>query len=54
MLLHVIAAAFKIDAAMYRRACQRQLRRRFQVVNNPAVFRIRNFRDSQALAPIRR
>ena len=54
VLLHVVAAAFGIDAAMYRGACQRQPRRRFQVVNDPAVFPIRNFRDSQAIAPVER
>ena len=51
VLLHVVAAAFGIDAAMHRGACQRQPRRRFQVVDDPAVFGVRNFGDSQPLGP---
>src|SRR5713226_8179891 len=49
MLLHVFATAFRVNAAMNRGAWQRQFRRRFQIVNDPAVLRIHNFRDSQAL-----
>ncbi len=48
VLLHVISAAIEIDTAMHRRAHDRQLRRRFQVVNDPAVFRFGNFGDAQA------
>ncbi len=54
VLLHVIAASFRIDAAPHPDTRNRQLRRRFEVVENPAVFRIRNFRNPQALGPFKR
>src|SRR5258708_2729657 len=54
VLLHVVAAAFPINAAADPDARDRQLRRRFQVVQNPAVFRIRNLRYPQALGPFER
>src|SRR5712692_6198160 len=47
----MFAAAFGVDAAMHRGACRRQFRRRFQIVNYPAVLRIRNLGDLQALGP---
>jgi hypothetical protein len=49
VLLHVVKTAFEIDAAMHCGAWQRQLCRRFQVMNDPAVLGIRNFDDSKAL-----
>ena len=52
VLLHVVASAFEIDAAMHRNACNRKLNRRFQVVDDPAIFSIRNFRDAQAVLPL--
>ena len=51
VLLHVVSAALEIDAAVHCGAWQGQLRRRFQVVNDPAILGIRNLRDSQALGP---
>ena len=54
VLLHVVAAALGIDAAMDRCRLQRGgFGGRFQVVDNPAVFRIRNLRDSQDARPRR-
>ena len=40
VLLHVVKTAFEIDAAMHCGAWQRQLCRRFQVMNDPAVLGI--------------
>jgi hypothetical protein len=54
VLLHVVAATFGIDAAADSDARNRQLRRRFQEVKNPAIFRIRNFRYAQAFSPFKR
>src|SRR5260370_16092637 len=54
VLLHVVAAAFWIDAAAAADAGNQQLRRRFQVMENPAVFRIRNFSYPQALGSFER
>jgi hypothetical protein len=54
VLLHVVAAAFGIDAAADPDARNRQLWGRFEVVENPAIFRIRNFRYPQALGPFER
>src|SRR6266853_5367882 len=54
VLLHVVAAAFRINTAADPDARNRQLRWRFQVVKNPAIFRIRNFRYPQALGPFER
>src|SRR5437899_10536870 len=54
VLLHVVAAAFRINAAPDPDARNPQLRWRFQVVKNPAIFRIRNFRYPQALGPFER
>src|ERR1019366_8827679 len=48
VLLHVIVAAFGIDAAMHRGPRERQPRRRFQVVDDPAVFCVGNFCDAEA------
>jgi hypothetical protein len=45
MLLHMILPPFAIDAARYANAHGWQFRRRLQVVEHPAIFRIRNFRN---------
>ena len=44
VLLHVVLAALAIDAAVDRGTRQRQLRRRFKVMDDAAVFRVGNFR----------
>jgi hypothetical protein len=53
VLLHVVAAAFAHRYCRARSARQRQLHRRFQVVDDPAIFRIRNFRDAQPIVAVR-
>jgi hypothetical protein len=49
VLLHVITAAFRIDAAMHRGARRRQICGSFQVMQDPAIFCIGDFGDAQTL-----
>ena len=49
MLLHVVAAAFKIDAAMNFGARSGEMRWSFEIVDDSAIFGIRNLCHSQTL-----
>jgi len=52
VLLHVVPAAVRIDAAMHRCARQRRRHRRVQVVDDPAIFRLRNFRNTEPIVSV--
>src|ERR1700734_1653125 len=54
VLLHMIAAAFRINAAGYANANRRQLGGRFQVVQYLTVLCIRNFSNSQTFGTFER